>query len=120
MSFNFVINLLDTEILQRLKMAIRTKCKLTLLFLLSITCSLIQAEREKTNHTYVDMLARLQVRHKVRPPSFESHPLKPVSYRELIMPPRCDTRAEGKHNPCYVCHQDVIPTHEKQINRGHL
>lgn len=27
---------------------------------------------------------------------------------EAIVPPQCYTRTQGKHNPCYVCHQDPI------------
>ena len=34
-------------------------------------------------------------------------PVEPqrVYNREAVIPPQCYTRTEGRHNPCYVCHQ---------------
>lgn len=28
-----------------------------------------------------------------------------LNNREAVIPPQCYTRTEGKHNPCYICHQ---------------
>jgi hypothetical protein len=33
-------------------------------------------------------------------------PAPPITNREAVIPPQCYTRTEGRHNPCYVCHQD--------------
>jgi len=42
--------------------------------------------------------------------------------REAIIPPQCYTRTDGRHNPCYVCHQAPIEGdgHENRINDGVL
>jgi hypothetical protein len=41
---------------------------------------------------------------------------------EAIVPPQCYTRTEGKHNPCYVCHQSPIEGdgHENRMADGVL
>lgn len=50
----------------------------------------------------------------------EVHPVNTVYNREAIVPPQCYTRTEGHYNPCYVCHQDAIPTRENVMNDGEL
>lgn len=41
---------------------------------------------------------------------------------EAIVPPQCYTRTEGRHNPCYVCHQGALTgePHENRMNDGDL
>jgi hypothetical protein len=41
---------------------------------------------------------------------------------EALIPPQCYTRTEGRHNPCYVCHQNAIEGdgHENRLNDGFL
>ena len=48
------------------------------------------------------------------------HPLNTLYNQEAIIPPQCYTRTEGKHNPCYVCHQDPIPGRENTMGDGDL
>ena len=45
-----------------------------------------------------------------------------LTNREAVIPPQCYTRTEGRHNPCYVCHQAPIEGdgHENRINDGWL
>lgn len=50
------------------------------------------------------------------PPRPKVYPVHAVYNREAIIPPMCYTRTEGKHNPCYVCHQNAIPTRENVMN----
>ncbi|TXS96009.1 hypothetical protein FV139_00425 [Parahaliea maris] len=52
----------------------------------------------------------------VRPPKPDQHPVAAMYNREAIIPPQCYTRTEGKHNPCYVCHQDALPGRENVMN----
>lgn len=33
---------------------------------------------------------------------------RPLRNPEALVPPQCYTRTEGRHNPCYVCHQNPI------------
>ncbi len=44
----------------------------------------------------------------------------PVYNREAVIPPQCYTRTEGKHNPCYVCHQHPKPGRENVMADGGL
>jgi hypothetical protein len=53
----------------------------------------------------------------VRPPE---HPALTLYNREAIIPPQCYTQTEGKHNPCYVCHQDQVPGRENRMDDGIL
>jgi len=52
-----------------------------------------------------------------RPPV---HPVRALYNREAIVPPMCYTRTEGRHNPCYVCHQDQIPGRPNTMNDADL
>ena len=36
------------------------------------------------------------------------------------MPPQCYTKTEGRHNPCYVCHQNAKAGRENVMNDGDL
>ena len=48
------------------------------------------------------------------------HPVRALYNREAIIPPMCYTRTEGRHNPCYVCHQDQIPGRPNSMNDADL
>ncbi|MFL0809257.1 MAG: hypothetical protein K6L76_02465 [Agarilytica sp.] len=54
------------------------------------------------------------------PPRPKVYPVHAVYNREAIIPPMCYTRTEGKHNPCYVCHQNAIPDRENMMNDKNL
>lgn len=57
---------------------------------------------------------------EVIPPRLDVHPVTATYNREAIIPPQCYTRTEGKHNPCYVCHQDELAGRENTLNDGDL
>lgn len=42
-----------------------------------------------------------------------------LTNQEAPIPPQCYTRTEGKHNPCYTCHQayDRDKTHQPRMNQ---
>ncbi len=67
-----------------------------------------------------DVLAMLRESDAVLPPHPPVHPLHTVYNREAVVPPMCYTRTEGKHNPCYVCHQDAIQGRPNRMNDGEL
>ena len=48
------------------------------------------------------------------------HPVHTMYNREAVVPPMCYTRTEGKHNPCYVCHQSRIGGRPNAMNDGEL
>ena len=56
----------------------------------------------------------------VIPPKLDIHPVTATYNREAIIPPMCYTKTEGKHNPCYVCHQNPLPGRENKMNDGEL
>jgi hypothetical protein len=56
----------------------------------------------------------------VIPPTIDMHPVTATYNREAIIPPQCYTRTEGRHNPCYVCHQDPLPGRENTMGDGDL
>ncbi|MBY5991810.1 hypothetical protein [Ferrimonas balearica] len=39
---------------------------------------------------------------------------------ESVIPPQCYTRTEGRHNPCYVCHQSYQDDRPNVMNDGDL
>jgi hypothetical protein len=53
-------------------------------------------------------------------PRIDVHPVSATYNREAIIPPQCYTRTEGRHNPCYVCHQDPLPNRENTLGDGDL
>jgi len=57
---------------------------------------------------------------EVIPPRPDIYPVAAMYNREAIIPPMCYTKTEGKHNPCYVCHQDAIPNRENVMNDADL
>lgn len=66
------------------------------------------------------LLERLQASDDVLPPQQNLIELWAMYNREAPIPPQCYTRTEGKHNPCYVCHQNALPNHENVMNDGDL
>src|SRR5690606_3587674 len=56
----------------------------------------------------------------VVPPRVDAHPVTATYNREAVIPPQCYTRTEGRHNPCYVCHQDALPGRENTMNDAGL
>ena len=44
----------------------------------------------------------------------------PTYNPEAVIPPMCYTKHEGKHNPCYVCHQNPVPERENFMADGDL
>ncbi len=65
---------------------------------------------------YQEVLTTLLTSDEVVPAMPPVHPVRTVYNREAIIPPQCYTRTEGKHNPCYVCHQDQLPERENTMN----
>ena len=66
------------------------------------------------------VVAMLKSSDAVNPPKPDVYPVAAVYNRENIIPPMCYTRTEGKHNPCYVCHQNAMPERENVMNDGGL
>jgi hypothetical protein len=66
------------------------------------------------------LIATLRTHDDVLPPELPVHPVAAMYNREAIVPPQCYTRTEGKHNPCYVCHQNALPKRENTMNDGGL
>lgn len=78
-----------------------------------------------SNSTSVDLtpphqrlLTQLRDNTEVLPPKLERVELFSMYNREAPVPPQCYTRTEGKHNPCYVCHQNQISGRENVMNDG--
>jgi len=69
---------------------------------------------------YEDVLALLQNDHSVVPARPPVHPFHTVYNREAVVPSMCYTRTDGRHNPCYVCHQDRIEGRPNAMNDGAL
>ena len=70
---------------------------------------------------YEFVLDYLRAANEVAPdPLPETHPFRTVYNMEAIIPPQCYTKTEGEHNPCYVCHQNVVPKRENTMNDGEL
>lgn len=76
------------------------------------------AVRPKAPHE--ELLAKLQASDAVLPPTQNRIEVWAMYNREAPIPPQCYTRTEGRHNPCYVCHQNAIPGHENAMNDGDL
>ncbi|CCQ74277.1 hypothetical protein [Magnetospira sp. QH-2] len=43
-----------------------------------------------------------------------------VHNAEAVIPPMCYTKTEGRHNPCYVCHQTYHDKRPNQMDDGNL
>lgn len=69
---------------------------------------------------YAQLLERLRRLDDVVPSLPGYFPTAPVYNREAPIPPQCYTRTEGRHNPCYVCHQSARDDHENLMDDGGL
>ncbi|NJN05101.1 MAG: hypothetical protein HC814_00075 [Rhodobacteraceae bacterium] len=68
---------------------------------------------------YKLQLARLKQHEGLRSDLIEGrHPGWAVFNGEAPIPPQCYTRIEGKHNPCYVCHQNPVEHRENTMGDG--
>ncbi len=98
---------------------------LAFLFILSSACShqepteryATDGEKPPYHQQLIDHLLNSDA---VVPPKPGVHPVTATYNREAIIPPMCYTRTEGKHNPCYVCHQDAIDGRENLMNDADL
>jgi hypothetical protein len=79
-----------------------------------------ELKAEAPKPLYRQFLDALKKSDAVIPMAPEVHPVAAVYNREAIIPPQCYTRTEGKHNPCYVCHQNQVPERENTMNDGGL
>jgi hypothetical protein len=92
--------------------------KQSLLFILFfLTVPPLKAE---TISNYQDLIGALKNSNSVIAPKPAVHPVKAMYNREAIIPPMCYTKTEGKHNPCYVCHQNSIEGRENTMDDGDL
>lgn len=67
------------------------------------------------------VLAYLRNHHGViTTPLPDLHPRHTTFNAEAPIPPQCYTRHDGRHNPCYVCHQNQVPGRENAMNDGEL
>lgn len=70
---------------------------------------------------YQQLHAQLQNQTSVHREYFPSlHPKSTTYNAEAPVPPQCYTKTNGQHNPCYVCHQNVVPGRENTMNDGSL
>ena len=65
---------------------------------------------------HLQVIESLRSSSSVIPGIPDVHPVHTVFNREAIIPPQCYTRTEGKHNPCYVCHQAPVEGRENVMN----
>jgi hypothetical protein len=66
------------------------------------------------------LIQELRSHDGVLAPTLPIHPVAGMYNREAPIPPQCYTRTEGRHNPCYVCHQNALPGRENTMNDGGL
>jgi hypothetical protein len=76
--------------------------------------------RDDARAPYVRQLDALRASNSVLPPRLPGIEVYGIYNREAPIPPQCYTRTEGKHNPCYVCHQNAVPDRENVMNDGDL
>lgn len=89
--------------------------------LASSTASFAGSQAAPTQRAlYQTVVEMLLASDAVVPPRPDVYPVRTVFNREAIIPPMCYTRTEGKHNPCYVCHQDALPGRENVMNDADL
>lgn len=92
----------------------------------SITVLIAAEKSQVTKNSVSDLPPHEQVHQlllssdEVVPPKPSLHPSTATYNLEAVIPPQCYTRTEGKHNPCYVCHQGAIPERENVMNDGGL
>lgn len=81
---------------------------------------LAQSALADTREPFLRQLELLRSSNSVLPPKLPRVELFAMYNREAPIPPQCYTRTEGKHNPCYVCHQNAVPERENVMNDGDL
>jgi hypothetical protein len=69
---------------------------------------------------HVRLLELLRSSDSVLPPALERIELYSLYNLEAPIPPQCYTRTEGRHNPCYVCHQGTVPGRENAMDDANL
>jgi len=90
------------------------------IFFICIQATQIPASETSAEY-YINITKSLRTQTDVIPPAPANvHPVATVYNREAIVPPQCYTKTAGTYNPCYVCHQDTIPTRENVMNDGEL
>jgi hypothetical protein len=82
--------------------------------------ALVESAFADTSEPYLRQLELLRASGSVLPPKLPRVELFAMYNREAPIPPQCYTRTEGKHNPCYVCHQNAVPERENVTNDGDL
>lgn len=98
-------------------MKIRVATYVSIIVLAGLIGFRVQAAEAKVPPANHDQLLKQLVENtEVLPPAPDLHPVHLVNNREAIIPPQCYTRTEGRHNPCYVCHQDPIPGRENVMS----
>lgn len=85
-----------------------------------IATTLLPVSESTAEGAAYQTIEQLKQSESVIPPQPNVHPVALVYNREAIIPPQCYTRTEGKHNPCYVCHQDAIPERENVMHDAEL
>jgi hypothetical protein len=77
-------------------------------------------QRAHEMYSHEDVLAMLRADDTVVPKLPPVHPVHTMYNREAVVPPMCYTRTEGRHNPCYVCHQDAVSGRPNKKDDGDL
>lgn len=95
-------------------------CTLFLLLELTSAASAKDARVDSQPALYQQVVNLLIDSDAVVPPRPDIYPVRTVFNREAIIPPMCYTRTEGKHNPCYVCHQNARSGRENVMNDADL
>ncbi len=105
------------------------KLMLKQLFTLTLSCAGMAAEGipDVTNDlagntvpVHELVIRELKLSDQVLPKAPEIYPKRTMYNGEAVVPPQCYTRTDGRHNACYVCHQDAIPGRENRMNDGEL
>lgn len=96
--------------------------RILLLALAALSPALAVAKDSESGADYYLRITKdLRTHTGVLPPAPQNvHPVDTVYNREAIVPPQCYTQTGSQYNPCYVCHQDAIPTRENAMNDGEL
>lgn len=79
-----------------------------------------QSDEVEESNYHEQIIAKLLQGESVVPEGLDVHPVLTVYNREAIVPPQCYTKTQGQYNPCYVCHQDAIPSRENLMNDKEL
>lgn len=100
----------------------KTFTVMTAILTISIIAIAENSAKDEINSetAYERQINALRNSDSVIPPAFDVHPVAAMYNREGVIPPQCYTKTEGKHNPCYVCHQDPIDGRENVMSDGLL